>query len=166
MPRQFRGATSQKPSTMRIRDAERQQRGLSAGIRKVRAKWRLRKFRAKATVMKSSVYNQLYALTPQRCDEYLALVGKEFDCLRDSEIEEVTSLWKTSHIHTFRNRANDSVETQSNHFPSMSTQNEDDQTHTRTRECTERSELTTLIVNPPFETSTAFEVMKSLMLAL
>lgn len=160
LPRQCRRARSQKPSTIRIRNAECQQSGLSAGIRKVRGRWRARKHRARAKVKKSSAYNQLCTLAPQLCDQHLALLDKEFDRLRDSEIEKITILWETSRV--LRNHANGLVHSQSE----TSAQVENGQAHRISSESTGQPEISTLILNPPFATSAAFEVMKSLMLTL
>jgi hypothetical protein len=160
-PRQCCRARSQKPSTIRIWDAECRQSGLSAGIRKVRGRWQARKHRARAKVKKSSAYNQLCTLAPQLCDQHLALLDKEFDCLRDSEIEKITILWETSRF--LRNHANGLVHSQSK---TSSAQGENGQAHRILSESTEQPEISTLILNPPFETSPAFEVMKSLMLTL
>jgi hypothetical protein len=160
-PRQYCRARSQKPSTIRIRDAECRQIGLSAGIRKVRGRWRARKHRARAKVKKSPAYNQLCTLAPQLCDQHLALLDKEFDCLRDSEIKKITILWETSRF--LKNHANGLVQSQSK---TSAAQVANGQVCRISSESIEQPEISTLILNPPFETSAAFEVMKSLMLTL
>ena len=145
---------------MRIRESECQLRGLSAGIHKIRGKWRIRKYRARIEMRKSSMYNQLSTLAPQLCDEYLIYMAKEFDCLRDSEIKKLIILWKTSSPLFVSLKTDDSVHPQSDH---LSEQIDVDLMDSNSLQSIEQSEISNCILNPPFATSPAFELMKSLM---
>lgn len=93
-PRKSTRCVSRKRSTVSVRNSECQRQGILAATRKIKGKWRSRKFLARQRLKTSPEFKQLEQLTPQLCQRYLDRIDVDFNRLRDSEIHQATQLWE------------------------------------------------------------------------
>jgi hypothetical protein len=72
---------------MKTRERELRRVGISAAVLHIKGKWRIRKKRALQQFVNTESYRQLLLLSASRCDQYVFELKKQFNDLRDREIE-------------------------------------------------------------------------------
>lgn len=93
-PRKSTRCVSRKRSTVSIRNSECRRQGISSATRKIKGKWRGRRFLARRRLKTSPEFKQLEQFAPQLCRRYLDQIDVDFNRLRDSEIHQATQLWE------------------------------------------------------------------------
>lgn len=92
-PRQESRTFSRKPSTVRVRENELRRAGLDAATLKIQTKWRGRRLRARERLTAVPAFNELQLLAPHIWQRYFQVIDRQFNRLRDEEIEFVSHVW-------------------------------------------------------------------------